>query len=304
MLDGMRIGMEVTGVPGIFTREYVTPGIDGMDCPADPLEYVPDVEKNDNQWVRVGEGGAVEVYDPEAQAFTATDHKVAEEFVGYCWLDNVSQDEYAGHMLALATVILLVEDAEARAVAVDLLGRVGDHLLEHDMALQDWDGRTVEHGRFWPYAMDNFPGFNAVLGLSYVKMAAVATGREDLRAHYEDCLLQRSGPKSCIDQPFTRPEPYTDALPLMGLYPDDGACKANWNNFAMAWVAFFMSALASFASSSVMPSVLTLPSSAAWKRVFSSIRTSPALSSAAMALTSGPRQSGAILTSLPSSLAR
>lgn len=239
LLDGMRIGMEVTGVPGIFTREYITPGIDGMACPSDPLRYVPDVEKDDNQWVRVAAGGVVETYDADAGEFVASEHRVSEEFVGYCWLDNVSQDEYAGHMLALSLVELLVEDEAARAVARDLLEKVGAHLLDNHMAFVDWDGRQVEHGKFWPFAFDNFPGYNAVLGMSYIKAAAVASGRADLQAHYDDCLLQRSGPRDCIEQPFARPEPYTDVLNQMGLYPDTAGCKANWNNFGMAWTAMF-----------------------------------------------------------------
>ena len=44
-------------------------------------------------------------------------------------------------------------------------------------------------------------------------------------------------------------------------------------------------------------------SSPLWKRVFSSISTSPGLSAFAIASTSGPTQSGAICTGLPSSLA-
>ena len=237
MLEGMRMGMEITGVPGLFTREYINPDISGMACPANNDSYLPDVEKDDNRWVRVDTDGTILVWD--GAAFERTSHVVPVEFAGYCWLDNVSKDEYSGHMLALGAVWMLVDDPTVRGLAEGLLDRVGSHFLDNGMVTVDWDGRITEHGRYWPLALDDWPGYNAILGLSYIQMAAAATGRPDLHDFYTDCLLQQNGPNDCLPHYLTPPVSYADFLKLTGLYWGHDACKANWNNFAMTFVGMF-----------------------------------------------------------------
>jgi len=237
MMEGMEMGTRITGVDGLFTREYINPAIEGMSCPSNPADYIPDVEKDDNRWVKVDADGTIIVYD--GTDWVRTDHKVPAEFAGYCWIDNVSKDEYSGHMLALGATYLLVDDPEIKAKAAELLEEVADHLMTHDMATVDWDGRVTEHGRYWPLAMDDFPGFNAILALSYIKMGAVASGREDLVDFYDDCLLQKSGPNYCIHRPMTPPASFADWLWAVGLYIGHDACKSNWNNFSMTFCGMF-----------------------------------------------------------------
>jgi hypothetical protein len=239
MMDGMLIGTRITGVPGLFTREYIDPGIAGMECPADPMEYVPDVEKDDNQWVKVDGDGAIITYDPTSEQWVRSDHFVPFQYAGWCWLDNVSQDEYAGHMLALGSVYMLVDDEEIRGIAAQLLAEVADHLMQNDMALVDWDGRETEHGRFWPLALTDFPGFNAIMGLNYIKMGAVASGRQDLLDYYDDCLLQKNGPNDCLDRYLTPPVSFADWLWLSGFYIGRDGCKSNWNNISMGFCNIF-----------------------------------------------------------------
>ena len=41
LLEGEKNRMDITGVDGIFTRQMIPPGIDGIACPADPAEYIP-----------------------------------------------------------------------------------------------------------------------------------------------------------------------------------------------------------------------------------------------------------------------
>jgi len=237
MMDGMGIGMEITGVDGVFTREYITPGITGMSCPSDPNEYIPDIEKDDNRWVKVDTDGTILIYD--GYSWERTTHVAPMKYAGYCWLDNVSQDEYAGHMLALGSIYYLVDDPDIKAAAADLLEKIGLHLLLNGMAFRDWDGRLVEHGRLWPLALDDFPGFNAVLGLSFIKMAATASGRKDLDDFYHNCLLQEQGQVDCLPHPLTPPMDFSFWAKFTGLYLTRGACKANWNNFAMIFIGMF-----------------------------------------------------------------
>ncbi len=239
LMEGEAARMRITGVPGIFTRQMIPPDVPGIACPSDPLEYVPDPEKDDNQWVRIGDGGCVEVVDGATMEWTTTTHCGLDDFAGWCFLDNVSKDEYAGHVFALGAVARLVDDADLRAQAADLLGQVADHLMAHEMTLADWDGRTTEHGRFFASAFDDFPGFNAAMALSFFATAADATGRADVRAFYEDCLLQARGPMACIDQPSERPRSYLAHLDAAGVYIGDEGCESNFNNISMHFLSLY-----------------------------------------------------------------
>lgn len=223
--------MRITGVPGVFTRQLIPPGVPGISCPARDEVYTTDAEKNDNKWVQVREDGCVWVVDRATLAWTKSDHCGLQEFAGYCWLDNVSKDEYSGHMLALAAIYRLVDVPDIRATAADLLTQVGDHILRNDMKIVDWDGRRTEHGQFSPVAFDDFPGFNAVIAMAYVRAAAEASGRADIQQLYDECFLQKAGPKLCagLDEPTAFPEFFESS----GMYVGAEGCGSNYNNISM-----------------------------------------------------------------------
>ena len=239
LMDGEVARMAITGVPGVFTRQMIPPGVPGILCPADPAQYVPDPEKDDNRWVQIRSDGCVWVANATSLAFEPTAHCGLDAFAGWCFLDNVSKDEYAGHVYALGTVWRLVDDAAVRAQAAELLGQVADHLLAHDLSLVDWDGRTTEHGRFYALAFDDFPGFNAAMALSFFRTAAEVTGRDDLRAFYEDCLLQERGRTRCIDQSGEVPRSYLRHLENAGVYIGNDGCESNFNNISMHFLSLF-----------------------------------------------------------------
>jgi len=234
MMEGMEIGSRITGVSGLFTREYKTPGIEGMTCPSDPKHYVPSADKHDNRWVKVDEDGTVVIYDCIGEQWVRTGHRVPERFAGYCWLDNISQDEYSGHMLALAATYLLVDDPTVRGKAAGLLEEVADHIMRNHVAFVDWDGRRTEHGDIW---------YNPAYALAWVKPGLVASGRADLLDFYDNCLLQRDEPRyGCLRRPYLLTFPYDEFMPagaLVGFYWGPDGCKSNWNNFAMIFCAMF-----------------------------------------------------------------
>jgi hypothetical protein len=233
LLAGEVDRMRITGVPGNFTRQYIPPGVAGIACTTDLARYVPDVEKDDNQWVRVGAAGCVETVDRDTGEWVTSSHCGLDDYAGWCWLDNVSKDEYSGHVFALGTIYKLVDDAGVLATAADLLGQVAHHLVDNRLAIVDWDGRVTEHGRFWAYALDDWPSFNAAMTLAFFKQAAVATGDTTLLDWYDNCLLQRGGERDCINRPPESPRPYTLYLSESSLYVGDHSCKSNWNNFSM-----------------------------------------------------------------------
>jgi hypothetical protein len=238
LLAGEQDRMAITGVPGLFTRQLIPPDVAGIACPADPSYYTVDEEKDDNRWVRVGEDGCVQVVDPETMEWTTTPHCGLDEYAGWCWLDNVSQDEYVGHMFALGAIARLVDDPEIQAMAADMLGQVGQHLMANDLTFVDWDGRLTEHGRLYPMALTDTPGYLAVMAMSFVLVAAEGSDRDDLRQWYDDCLMQRSGEDECLDWPGQTAQPFTEYLPALLLYTGEDSCGSNWNNFSMVLANF------------------------------------------------------------------
>ena len=233
LMEGQRQRFAIAGVPGIFVRA-LRPDTDYMPCPTDPMDYVPDVEKDDDKWVRIDDEGCIATYDVEAEEFVSTDHCGMQEFAGWCFLDNVSQDEYAGHMLALAAVWRFVDDEAVRELVVEMMSQVGSHLVDNDLTFIDWDGRATEHGILHATSLVDSPGFLAAQVLAWVNLAAKVTGREDLDEFYRECLLQENDMGRCLPHGLERGEPYhTTYLPQMALYIGVDACQSNFNRLSM-----------------------------------------------------------------------
>ncbi len=234
ILEGEVTRMKITGVTGIFTRQYIPPGVAGIACPTDDASYTEDAEKDDNHWVQVRDDGCIWDIELDTGQFTKREACGLDEFAGYCWLENVSKDEYAGHMFGLGAVQKLVDDPDVQAVVVDLLGQVGEHLVENKLRLIDWDGRVTEHGRFSPLGFDDFPGFNAAMGMDFLLMAAEATGRADLRDYYDRCMLRRGGDTSdCFATSIAPLDPFPTFFSSAGMYLGEFGCGSNYNNISM-----------------------------------------------------------------------
>ena len=238
LLEGEGTRMAITGVPGVFTRQYIPPGVPGISCPEGDLDYVVDIEKDDNQWVQIREDGCVWVVDNETMEWTGTAHCGLDEFDGWCWLDNVSQDEYGGHMLALAVLMDLVDDPQVQAITRDLLEQVGVHLIANDLTFVDWDGRVTEHGWMFPMSMAGTPGFLATQCLGWIRMAIEASGRADLQDFYDNCLLQKGGEVKCLDWTVQTATPFPEFFSLFALFNGVDGCLTNFNNVSMALSAF------------------------------------------------------------------
>ena len=239
LLKGFATRMAVTGVPGLYTRQYIPPGVRGISCPATLESYMPDVEKDDNKWVRVNANGCVETVDPATRQWNESEHCGLKQFSGWCWLDNVSKDEYSGHMFALGVTALLVDDPEALALVRAELDAVGRHLVKNRMEFVDWDGRTAEHGPIHAMTFGDYPGFNAAMSLSFIKAAAFGTGDARFEDFYRNCLLQQGGKVNCLKKKWEQPRPYTEYLATNGMYPGFEGCGANYNNISMHMLSLF-----------------------------------------------------------------
>jgi hypothetical protein len=228
LLESEQRRMRITGVPGIFTRQLIPPDVPGIACPTELAQYVPDVEKDDNQWVKVGSDGCLQYVDGATLTWKSSAVCGLSDLSGWCFKDNVSEDEYAGHMFGLGAVAKLVDDAAVQTVVKDLLKQIGDHLIENQLEFHDWDGRVTEHGKIWAWKI--VPGYNAAMSLSFIKTIALATGDEKYARFYDDCLLKKSGENDCITHLAANDQPYDQLLSPTGL---NLGCSSNWNNYSM-----------------------------------------------------------------------
>ncbi len=238
LMEGTEERHRITGSPGIFARRIIPPGVQGLSCPTADSSFTTSEDKDRNKWVRIGEDGCAWVIPHETGEWTQTDNCGLDDFVDWCFLDNVSQDEYAGHMYALGTVVKLVDDPDLRETATRILEQVAEHLMENDMVFVDWDGRPTEYGKMYPTSFVEAPGFAAVLGYTYVQMGAYLSGRDDLDRYRRECLLRSNDSGPCMPWPFD-PGAYPDhlAFPLLYVGPND--CMANFNNFSMLLSGYY-----------------------------------------------------------------
>ncbi|HEX5061663.1 MAG TPA: hypothetical protein VFV99_19990 [Kofleriaceae bacterium] len=218
LLHGEQQRMAITGVPGLFTRQLIPPGVAGLACPTDPAAYVPSPDKRGNKWVRIGADGCAQTADASG-TFTATTHCGLAQFANWCFLDNISQDEYVGHIFALGAIARVVDDAELRLAALDMLQQIGDHLRANDMRFVDWDGRPTQWGKLYPGAPGDTPGYLAVLGSSMIANAALA-----------DPTLEPFARATATD--------YAAALDQLDLWEGPDGCESNWNNISMLLAMF------------------------------------------------------------------
>ena len=99
------------------------------------------------------------------------------------WKTDTSSDELDGHYFFYALYYDLVADTEQeRAEVAEVIRRVTDHLLEHDFALVDHDGKKTRWAQFGPAQLNQDPnwweerGLNSLSVLSYLRVAEHATG--------------------------------------------------------------------------------------------------------------------------------
>ncbi|MCB9665300.1 MAG: hypothetical protein H6732_14410 [Alphaproteobacteria bacterium] len=231
LLQGERERMDVSGVPGNLVRQLVPPGVAGLACPDDLDDYRVDVEKDDNRWVRIDEEGCAVVLPATGDAWQRSGACPGVDHAGWCFLDNTSKDEYAGHVFALLAVVRLVDDAELQGLAAGLLADVGHLLADHALALIDHDGRVTEHGDLSPLTGRDAPGFNATMALAFT--AAIADATDDARLDtLHACTVDPSG-ADCEGLVPPNLDPFLSYLPLNLIYVDPKGCLNNDNNLSM-----------------------------------------------------------------------
>ena len=205
VVAGLRRLTEVTGIPGLYGRTLAQPGV--------PYDYD-------------GEG------QPHWIASTAPGYE------GWRWEDDVSQDGYAGLMLGYAVALEHLEGTDVHYEVRRLVAELAERFVDHGLQIIDHTGEVTEHGRLYHTAFDNFPGFNAMLASSWIKVGATANGDTALDAFYYGCLMGMRPDVLCpVFEQFDYGT-YIESMELrLALFLKD--CQQNYDNFDMTYQAIY-----------------------------------------------------------------
>jgi hypothetical protein len=162
--EGLHDLTKVTGVPGLYGRSYQRPDFVYTGNPAGASDW------------------------------TAS---TAEGYAGWWFNFAVSKDTMDGIMFGYATALQLLTDPTVVELVSGDVEAFIDHLISNGLQIIDYDGVVTEHGRMYYSAMDDFPGFNAMLVSSWIRTALTALDRPDFEHFYYDCLMRKGDTSDC-----------------------------------------------------------------------------------------------------------
>lgn len=194
----------VTGTPGLYGRAYRRPDV----------AYAHEVAGSPS-WVA----------------------SPAPGYEGWWYDDDVSKDTMDGIVFGYAVALEHLDDPETLAlVRADLLAFVRRFVADR-LQIIDHHGGVTEHGRVYAAALDDFPGFNALLAAAWVR-TAIAAGADELAPFYDDCLMRRGAGTDCPPIDPVDLGPYVDVIErLLGLYQP--ACQTSYDNVDMVFQAIY-----------------------------------------------------------------
>jgi len=157
---------------------------------------------------------------------------------GWRFRNDVSKDGYAGLMFGYAAAMEHFDDPGIIADVKERLDEIGDHLYENGLQIIDVDGEVTEHGALYHSAFDDFPGFNAMLASSFIKVAQTANDDAELDDFYYGCLMQTRSGVNCPDIEVTDMGSYIESMED-SLFLFLANCKQNYDNFDMCYQAIY-----------------------------------------------------------------
>lgn len=216
ILEGLHNNMLVTGHAGLYGRSHSRPDVN----------YAGDTSGNPT-WA----------------------DSPAEGFEGWRFNFDVSKDSYDGLFFGYAVAWLLFDDPEIKSAIKDRLQELMDEFIGNGLQIKDYiknpEGEVTEHGRLMVTAADDWPGFNALLASSWIKVSEVVTQDSAIEEFYYGCLMKTKEVSECpqIDDPLIMEmleiESYLDAMekPLMELFTPN--CDQNYDSFDMSYQAIY-----------------------------------------------------------------
>jgi hypothetical protein len=204
VVRGLRDLTDVTGVTGLYGRSLTKPGV--------PYNF----DGSEYAW----------------------EESTTPGYEGWLWDNDVSKDGYDGLMFGYATALEHLGDTPVAAEVRKLVAEIAEHLISNGLQIIDVTGEVTEHGRLFQSAMDDFPGFNALLASSWVKVAAWAGDDASMDDFYYGCLMRKRPEVSCPVFDAVDMGPYIDTMEgMLGLFRTD--CQQNYDNFDMCYQAIY-----------------------------------------------------------------
>ena len=204
-VEGLHHLTAVTGSSGLYGRSYTRPG---FDYP----------------------GGTA-----ESAAWHASD---APGYEGWFFNHDVSKDTMDGIMFGYAVALEHLDDPEVLGTIRADVAAFADHLVDNGLQIIDWHGAVTEHGKMYHSAMDDFPGFNALLVTSWLRTARSESGDAALEHIYYDCLFHRGDRTDC--PPFDPLDigSYMDSIEVsLAMYMKE--CQTSYDHFDMVFHAIY-----------------------------------------------------------------
>ena len=205
VIKALRQLTEVTGSRGLYGRSMAKPGV---------------------------------TYNYDGVGTTSWTVSTATGYEGWSFRNDVIKDGYDGLMFGYAAALEHFDDPWIVQEVSDLLAAIADHLVGNGLKLIDTDGEVTEHGRLYENAFDDFPGFNALLAASWVKVMADAPGADSsLDDFYYGCMMNMRQ-ADCPDIGTGSMGPYIDNMETaLNLFLPN--CKQNYDNFDMCYQAIY-----------------------------------------------------------------
>ncbi|MBW2524810.1 MAG: hypothetical protein JRI23_11570 [Deltaproteobacteria bacterium] len=205
VVAGLRRLTEVTSRPGLYGRTLAAPGVlydsDGGDSP---------------HWI----------------------DSTAPGYAGWRWEDDVSQDGYAGLMFGYAAALEHLQGTDVHEEVRRLVAELVERFVADGLQIIDHTGEVTEHGWLYHTAFDNFPGFNAMLASSWVKVGATANDDAALDDFYYGCLMHARPDVSCPVFDEFDTWTYIESMEeRLGLFRRN--CQQNYDNFDMTYQAIY-----------------------------------------------------------------
>ncbi|MBI4556376.1 MAG: hypothetical protein HY706_02220 [Candidatus Hydrogenedentes bacterium] len=104
----------------------------------------------------------------------------------YRWRANVSSDQMDGVFYGFALAYDLVADDAHKAIIARNARNLVDHVMEHDMHIEDVDGEATTWGHYESWYVQDYEHMNALLWLQHVKITAHVTGDPYYAQVYDD----------------------------------------------------------------------------------------------------------------------
>jgi hypothetical protein len=159
------------------------------------------------------------------------------DYEGWWWNYEVSKDTMDGIMFGYAVALEHFEDPEILdSVRGDVLA-FSRRLVKDNMTIVDHHGAITEHGHLNYSEIDDFPGFNAMLGSSFVR-TGIEAGAEELSHFFEDCLMRLGDNADCPTIDANDLGSYMDVVEDW-LYLYRPKCQTNYDNIDMVFHAIY-----------------------------------------------------------------